>query len=163
MMRLLSALALALSATAVASAAPADWITYTNKMWGYSLGVPPGYVNRPQNTDVSGAIFGGDASEIMVWGERLDDADLEAKGDAVLKGFFDAGWSMMSQTFTPQSVSLELRKGATVLHIRIIPVCDGKGVAQYRFGYTTSDVPRLGPVQEEMAAEFKATDDCSVI
>ena len=146
-----------------AAAAPAGWITYTNDAWGYVLAVPDGFVNRPQTTDSSGAVFGGPEAEIMVWGEPLDEPDLEAKGDDVLSGFFGAGWNMMSQTFTPQSISLELRKGATVLHIRIIPVCEGKAVAQYRFGYTTSDIPTLFPVQEEMITEFRADGDCSAI
>lgn len=154
--------ALLVIATPVA-AVPAGWITYTNPAWGYVLSVPDGFVNRPQTTDDSGAVFSGSASEIMVWGEPLDEADLEAKGDAVLKGFFESGWAMMSQTFTPQSVSLELRKGGTVLHVRIIPVCEGKATAQYRFGYMTSDVPKLGPLQEEMVTEFRASGDCSAI
>jgi hypothetical protein len=130
---------------------------------GLHPSVPDGFVNRPQTTDSSGAVFGGPGAEIMVWGEPLDEADLEAKGDAVLGGFFGAGWNMMSQTFTPQSVSLELRKGATVLHVRIIPVCEGKAVAQYRLGYGTSDVPKLGPIQDEMVTEFRANGVCSAI
>lgn len=156
--------AAALAAAALpAGAAPADWITYTNSAWGYVLAVPPGHVNRPQTTDESGAVFGGDVSQIIVWAEKMTEADLEAQGDALLAEFFNDRWAMTFQQFTPQGVTIDLRKGGTIMHLRLVPVCEGKAFAQYRFGYTPTDAAKFKTVQDQMDVEFKASGACSAI
>jgi hypothetical protein len=152
-------------AVLVALAAPvlaADWMSYANARFGYSIDVPPGFVGQAEATNGDGQVFRDEAGTqvLTVWGGNVIEDDFESEAARLLTSLEGEGWNITYKASAPDWASFSGTSGDQVIYLRSIALCGGSHLASFQFEYFVADLAALDPVVNRLVRSFRAGRDC---
>src|SRR4051794_7376036 len=98
----------------------ADWLTYSNARFGYSIEIPPGFVPQPEADNGDGRVFKTPTASLTVFGGNIVEADFEASVRQRRAYLVDDGWAITYQATTPRYASSSGKNGAHIIYARMI-------------------------------------------
>ena len=137
------------------------WDQYDNARFGYSIGIPPGFVGdgESDNGDGQGFYKASGAQGLLVWGGSLPYGFESGVTEAMDYAIAENGWNITYQASTPRWASFSGIKGFRILYQRLILLCDGNSYAAFQAQYSVADAAEMQPVIEKLVQSLRG-DGC---
>ncbi|CCM75337.1 hypothetical protein [Rhizobium mesoamericanum] len=149
-------------AVLVASAATAaDFATYENGRFGYSIDLPTDFktVLTPENGDGISLESSDRSTKLSVWGNYLTEGGFAQESKLRWKFEADDGWKFTYEKRGPSWASFSGIKGDRIIYLRQIALCDD-AMGNFTLEYPSVAQKRYGPVIERMVKTLKAQRRC---
>jgi hypothetical protein len=127
----------------------ADWQSYDNARFGYTLPVPPGFAAEgPEPDNGDGRVFANAqrTQRLTVWGGNVMAADFSAEANAMLNAARADGWRLSSMAATPGWTAWSGERNGIVIHARVIALCKGTQYAAYELTFPRRDIAEMAPI-----------------
>ena len=141
----------------VTPAAAADWETYDNARFGYTIDVPAGFTWGPEADNGDGRQFRAGATRLAVWGGNFTEPDLEAAAASDLALAEADGWTITYRSVTPGWASFSGTRGQRILYERMVALCDPGQYAGFLLEYSAIDLAALDPVVNRLVSSLRPT------
>ncbi len=150
-----------ISILASSTASAADFKSYENPRFNYSIEVPSDFkiVSIPENSDGLAFESVDGTAKLSVWGNYLTDGGFKAEGDFRLKAQGEEGWKITYEKRGVSWASFSGVKGGRIFYMREIALCDD-AVGNFLLEYPASDQKRFGRVIEKLVKTLKAAPRC---
>jgi hypothetical protein len=141
----------------------AEWNSYANARFGYSVDIPPGFKQfgeKPESAD--GLTFrsaAGDA-ELLVWGANIVDGTFKDEMDKRIQWAKDDGWSVKYVSYDKQAVltwaAFSGVKGKRIFYERALSSCKATQVVMFRIEYPDARKKNYDKIVERIGKSLKA-------
>jgi hypothetical protein len=146
---------------AVHSAAAADWATYENKRFGFSLDLPPQFaaVSGADQIDRRSLASADGSEQLTISGGIVQPGSFNSEWKQQQAALTDAGWALSYEPKPPNWTSFTGTRGERSLYVKMIPLCGGtKQYAMFALEYPSADEAKVEPDVLRMAGSFKHAD-----
>jgi len=145
------------------SAAAADWTRFVHAPSGAAVDVPPGFaVDAAHEAPGTGRLFRSAEGRALlrVAGQPITQGQFSAFIENAIARDQDDGWSVTFRSETPDWAAWTASRGGTILHVRVILVCDDRQTATLRFTYPALDIGRYEPMAERAGRSLGQDGGC---
>lgn len=145
----------ALATLAAVSAQAAEWQTYSNDRYGFTVEVPPGFVMQraPDNGD-GGTFLGRNGDRIFVFGTFLVDLFFDDEARNRIAQAKKLGWDISYSRIEPDWASYSGTKGDRILYVRGNLLCED-AAAFVHLEYRSRDRKAYDAIVKRMIASLK--------
>lgn len=143
------------------SATAADFKSYANERFEYSIDLPSAFRTEsiPENGDGLGLASADGSSKLSVWGNYITEGGFRSESDFRRKSEADEGWNFTYEKRGPAWASLSGSKGGRIIYMRQIALCDD-AMGNFTLEYPASEQKRYGPLIERMVRTLKGPKHC---
>lgn len=150
----------ALLAVALLIAPVANWGHYDNARFGFSIGVPPGFVAQGESVNGDGGTFKTPTAELRAFAGNIVDGDFETEVGYEQAGMTDEGFAITYQVTTPRNASFSGKRGARIFYARLVAICGGQQFMGFVLEYSVADLQRFNPVIDQLVASLRPPKSC---
>lgn len=143
------------------TASAADFRTYENGRFGYTIDLPADFktVQTPDNGDGIGLESIDKSAKLSVWGNYVTEGGFARESDLRRKFETDDGWKFTYEKHGASWASFSGFKGDRIIYMRQIALCDD-AMGNFTIEYPAAQQKRFGPLVERMVKTLKAPKHC---
>lgn len=159
-MRFVLLLLAALTLPLLASAAD-GWENYSNPRFGFTATVPPGFKLSQESDNGDGATFRSQdgRAELLLYGTNVIDGDFSDEARQRIDWDRQDGWIITYDKVTSNWASYSGTKGADILYVRGIMLCDGSA-GYFHLRYRQDAQTKIGPLIGRMVKALHTAGGC---
>ncbi len=140
--------------------AAAGWGHYENARFGFSIDVPPGFVEQSESANGDGDRFTTPTAELRAYGGNIVDTGFAGEVGFEQQAATEDGWALTYQAATPGWATFSGKKGARILYARFVAICGGTQFIGYWLEYSRADIKPFNAVIDRLTASLKPPATC---
>lgn len=134
----------------------AEWKSFGNSRFGYTIDIPPGFTMQPAPGNGDGGTFlAKNGDRILVFGTyTIIDTTFDGEASNRIVDAMNEGWEISYSRVEPEWASYSGSKGDRILYVRGIRLCeDGAGFMMLE--YRRQDLKAYDATIQRMVKSFK--------